>query len=303
MTAELGDNHPRVSEFSELRQGCEALKEIFVPDGTWDSFQAAARRRRDGVPHASVLLLAAERGYLGALTGPVHRFILGDFAEGRVLDPDYAQELRELWMLPQRDADRHSEGRRYRGKLTELQVASYLETVGWEICDLAALVSQSADPRPDVRAMSPDESCCSVEVKFIGLSNEGFAGRSSDRGYWVDVKDRINVFLGRVYHAATQLRSLPGAHVACVALSNDAWELEYKAELLDSAYIDWACPEFLECHAESGWHVRHSQLLGKHPSIDADLADVIGTLDAVMVLHFDHEFGVHEIMFRQLSAA
>jgi len=302
MTVKLGDTHAQLSEFGQLRNACSALSRVFVPEETWVRFQSAAQRSQQGVRHASVLLVAAERGYLGALTGPVHKFIIGEFAEGRAIDPAYATELQEIWMLPQRDVDRHSEGRRYRGKLTELQVAAYLDTAGWDTCDLAALSSQRSIPRPDIRAMSPTGSCSSIEVKFIGLSDEGFTARASSEVHWIDVNDRVNVLLGRVYHAAKQLDRVPGEHVACVVLSNDAWRLEYRPELLDPVYIDWQHPEFLECHADSGWHARHHQLVGKHSSIDNDLADVIATLDAVMVLHFDHRFGVHDVMFKRLSA-
>lgn len=301
MTAKLGRTYPSTEEFASLRSKCLALTTIYVPDETWDEFRGVVKKKMCGTQHASVLHLAADRGYLNMLTGPVHRFLLGSFAEGRSISPAYAQELRELWMLLESDVDRHGRGTRYRGKLTELQVAAHLEAQGWDIRDLAALASkENVQKRPDIEVVMPSGSCASIEVKFIGLSPEAFAEQARTGGFWVDTRDRVNYLLGGIYTAAKQLEGLPGKHLACVALSRDAWHLEYKPLV---GNIKWGDAAFLECPPKSRWHGRHKRLRKRYASIDEDLSRVIRELDGILLLWFDERFGLHGVIEGDLSAA
>ena len=301
MTAELGRTYPSTEGFADLRDRCTALSTVFVPDETWTEFRDAAKKDMRGTQHASVLHLAADRGYLSKLTGPVHRFMLGEFADGRTVSPAYLKELRELWMLLESDVDRHGRGTRYRGKLTELQIAGHLKDNGWKIRDLAALMPKRAGQKQaDIDAVRPSGSSASIEVKFIGLSPEAFEDQARDGGFWVDVPDRINYLLGGVYTAAQQLRGLPGEHLACVAFSRDSWELEYEA-LVPS--IDWGHAAFHECSSRSRWSGRHERLRRKYETIDDDLHMVIRELDGILLLWFDEAFGLHGVVDGDLSAA
>jgi len=301
MTAKLGRTYPSTAEFASLRSKCVALSTIYVPDETWNEFRGVVGKKICGTQHASVLHLAADRGYLSTLTGPVHRFLLGSFAEGRSISPAYVQELRELWMLLESDVDRHGRGTRYRGKLTELQVAAHLEAKCWEIRDLAALEPQEdVQKRPDIEAVMPSGSCASIEVKFIGLSPEAFAEQARSRGFSVDARDRVNYLLGGVYTAARQLEGLPGKHLACVAFSRDAWHLEYEVLVRN---IEWGDAAFLECSQKSRWHGRHRRLRRRYASVDEDLPRVIRELDGILLLWFDERFGLHGVVDGDLSAA
>ena len=64
--------------FAALREECPALRELLVPDRLWQRFQDAYLRPANGVAHVSLMLNAFEGGYLHALTGPIHEFLLDE---------------------------------------------------------------------------------------------------------------------------------------------------------------------------------------------------------------------------------
>ena len=302
MTAAASSGEAALAEFSELRENCDALKQVLLPDDAWPDFSSAYERTPGDVPHASLLALAFECGYLGQITAPIHQFLLGDFAAGRSTAPGYTSELRELWMLQAHKADRHQHSNRYRGKLTELQVARHLAGTDWRVVDLEALSSASGkERRPDILAVDALGVTNSVEVKLIGLSSEGFKAYASRETHWIDTHDRANFLLDRLYRSADQLRPAEGLKVACVALTDAAWR-EYEPVLTVQRLIDWCNPRFLVCGKNSGWHARYRRLKSNYGSVDCDLAEVILSLDQVVIWRFDNEFSLHEVLAQDLSA-
>lgn len=89
-----------IEAFSSLRNRCRALREVFVPDEIWASFEAWHLRPDDFAGHQSVLLLALSRGCLNRITQPVHRYLLpaGTPSDGGT-SSQYIQDLKEKWML------------------------------------------------------------------------------------------------------------------------------------------------------------------------------------------------------------
>ena len=116
----------------------------------------------------------------------------------------------------------------------------------------------------------------------------------------MDACDRVNYLLASVYTAANQLAGLPGKHIACVAFSHDAWLLEYERQVQD---IEWGEPAFRDCCPQSRWHGRHKRFRRRYASIDQDLAEVIRTLDGILLLWFDERFGLNGVTEGDLSAA
>jgi len=303
MSARSSSSEAGLAEFAQLRGSCDALRSVLVPQDVWARFKQAYERIPAGVQHASLLVLAFQRGYLRRITAPVHQFLLGEFAAGRSVDPGYSSELRELWALQEDEADRHQHANRYRGKLTELQVARHLVSTDWCIVDLEALSADSGTgPRPDILAVGPSGDSTSVEVKLIGLSTEGFEAYAHDDVHWIDTHDRANFLLDRLYRSAMQLRVATGRKVVCIALTDSAWR-EYKPVLTVQDLVNWREPRFVSCGADSGWSARYSRLRSKYSSVDDDLTEVILSLDEIVIWRFDNRMQLHEVLRTELSAS
>src|SRR4030043_382590 len=74
--------------FGTVRHNCPALRQIFLSDEVWTNF-AKLHTFLDAADHESFLLLAYERGYLGKITSPVHRYLMSGALPLAALPPQY----------------------------------------------------------------------------------------------------------------------------------------------------------------------------------------------------------------------
>jgi hypothetical protein len=156
-----------VPAFADLRNECAALREVLAPDDSWSSIIADAENP-NAAAHRSYLLLALQRGCLDRVTRPVHRFLMRSHEVRSDLTNQYRQDLPERWFKGD-EVERHQRFRRLFGKIVELQVAQWLTDLGWTVTDLEAL-----GHRCDIAARSPQESSFSIEVKYLGQTDDDF---------------------------------------------------------------------------------------------------------------------------------
>lgn len=134
-----------------IRPECPALLKVLLPDQVWPEFETWHRGLDTVGLHRSMVLLALERGHLNRITSPVHRYLI----DGGSLHPDvrhqYLKDLQERWMHHTDPIERHRKSRIFRGRLTELQCAEWLEAQGWVIEGLEALRQG-----PDIEAITVD---------------------------------------------------------------------------------------------------------------------------------------------------
>jgi len=265
-----------LDQFAAMRNSCPALREILVPDDVWPRFREAHASTPKGVPHTSLVLLAFMEGCLGAITGPIHRFLLDNDGRRRKIDPNYLADLKELWMLRDDEVKRHEKGRGYRGKLTELQLADALRADGWAVQGLAALGEHI-----DVSAVDDGGSEHHIEVKFVGQETEDFksdaaALRNEGGDIWFDMPAGHNYLMTRAFEAARQLEraGAPPKRVVCLAIGSRPWR--YLSKLVHGVLeIDWQAPGLVECHEKSSWHEHFDRLRGKMPEIGDSLSETI----------------------------
>lgn len=280
-----------LDQFAAIRSSCPALREVLVPDDVWPSFREAHASTPKGVPHASLVFMAFQEGYLGAITGPIHRFLLDQDGSRRKIDPNYLADLRELWMLSDDEVKRHEKGRGYRGKLTELQLADALHADGWAVHGLAALGEQV-----DVSAIDPGGLAHHIEVKFVGQESEDFKSdaasyRNEGGGIWFDMSAGHNYLVTRAFEAARQLKraGAPPKRVVCLVIGTRPWR--YLSELVDGVLeIDWQTPGIVDCHEKSSWHEYFDRLRDDMPEIAGSLSDTILTAHELWVYSIGNRF-------------
>ena len=122
---------PVLEGFAVLRRNCPALREILLPDESWQVVSAQMSVPSDDAQHRSYLLLAYERGVLARITAPVHRFLLDDASPHPNLTPQYRYDLQERWLVEADPVSRHERFRQFFGKIVELQVAQAITNRGW----------------------------------------------------------------------------------------------------------------------------------------------------------------------------
>ena len=280
-----------LDQFAAMRNSCPALREILVPDDVWPSFREAHASAPEGVPHASLVFLAFQEGYLGAITGPIHRFLLDEDGRPRNIDLNYLADLRELWMLRDDEVRRHEKGRGYRGKLTELQLADTLRADGWSVQGLAALGEQI-----DVSAIDARGGEHYIEVKFVGQETEDFksnaaALRNEGGDIWLDMPASHNYLTTRAFEGARQLKraGVPPKRVVCLAIGSRPWR--YLSELVHGVReINWQAPELMECHEKSSWHEHFDALRGDMPEIVDSLSETILAANELWIYSIGNRF-------------
>ena len=274
--------------FAAVRSRCPALHQIFVPDEVWPDFQRWHAQPDTIAYHRSILLLAMERGHLGRVTSPAHRYLIaGGLARPNVRQ-QYLQDLRERWMLYTDPLDRHQKSRMFSGRLVELQLAEWLELHGWTVSGLEALREG-----PDIEACSGDGQATAFEVKFTGTENDDFglileslAGYSAAGS--VSPYDAANYLLFRVYEAAKQLQRIACHRVAVLVVEELTW-FRFEAQLSDG-WIDWVNPKFFAGHAWGGFVARQHT---RYPNLLDDLRPALGSLDAVWILRQSEGYQYH----------
>lgn len=231
-----------VDRLEATRLGCPVLRELCIPEELWPEFRAWHAGRDPVAWHHSIYALALDRGHLSTLTGPLHRLLLSDSEVLLGLRRQYREDLKERWMLSQDPLVRHQRCRVYLGRITELQVAEWLTSQGWEVIGIEALRDG-----PDITAVHPSEGECDVEVKLIGTEDADFesilhAIAGDPAGCSLSPYEAINYLLFRAWEAARQLQRSARRRIAVVVISDwDRFEIQ-----LDGGWIDWRSPRFKE---------------------------------------------------------
>lgn len=270
--------------FADIRSRCPAIREVYVPDDLWPRFDRWHNSPDPVAQHRSILVLALERAYLPRLTSPVHQYLFRDGKLRPELTQQYRRDLREQWMFDPDPERRHSQSKIFMGKVTELQVAQWLDANGWSVTGLEAIGGG-----PDVEAIAPDGQTVAFEVKHVGIEDnyfrailESLAGRHS--GQSASSYDAANYLLFRVYEAARQLGKTPGMKVAVVAINDLAWD-HFELQLRER-WIDWSAPKLYDsCSGASPDWEMFMRSQDQHPRLHEDLAETLDVLDEVWVFH------------------
>jgi hypothetical protein len=280
-----GDLRP-IASFSEIRAGCPALRKVLVPDSIWPEFKDWCDRLDDSVEHRSVLLLAHERGCLGRVTLPIHRYLLAAGTVRARVRKQYLKDLRETWLREQEPLERHRKWKIFYGHLVELVFAAWLEEQSYTITGLEALREG-----PDIEAVSPSGLRGAFEVKFIGSEAADYemllkSLKGEPSGDFVSPYSAINYLTFRIYEAAKQLQRVGTNRTAVLIFDEMAWQrLEQQ---LKETWIDWRHPQFVG--TDGGWETFIISQYKKCPGLPGDLAETIREIDSTWILRQSSEF-------------
>ena len=172
---------------------------------------------------------------------------------------------------------RHQLCRIYMGRITELQVAEWLESQGWAVSAIEALREG-----PDVTAHHASEGECDFEIKMVGTEDADFesilqaiAGEPAGRVF--SPYSAVNYLLFRAYEASIQLQRSGRRRAAVVVVSD--WD-RLKMQL-EGGWVDWAAPQFMQQdNAFLPW------LQGRYPAAAtaAGLAAALGSINILYLL-------------------
>lgn len=275
-----------LEHFAAVRSNCPALCLVFLPDDLWPKFELWHRVPDPVAHHASVLYLGLERGYLGRITSPVHRYLL-DTGQAKVkteVSKQYVQDLRERWMFYPEVMERHRKFRMFQGRLAELHIAEWLESKGYTITGLEALRKG-----PDIEGQI-DGRPTAFEVKSVGTEDDDFATMveslaSGPTGVAVSPYDAANYLLFRAYEAAKQLQRHAVDRIAVLVIDEVTW---HRFEMqLRSGWINWIDAEFFPGH---DWPRFMELQRTRYPDLAADLRPALGTLNAVWIFKQTDDF-------------
>ncbi len=77
-----------LEELARVRSECPALRRIFIPDEAWPRFETRVKEllaNPDTLGHNAIAYYALDRGTLGAMCSPIHRYLLdGDTPRPKV---------------------------------------------------------------------------------------------------------------------------------------------------------------------------------------------------------------------------
>lgn len=265
--------------FAAVRERCPAIKELFVPDETWSKFRNWHLWSDVKTHHESALLLALDRGHLGSITYPAHRYLLESGHINSRVRKQYINDLQEKWMDHDDSLERHKKFKEFYGRVVELQCARWLETQGWEIADLEAFRERG----PDIEAKSARGDRTAFEVKFIGQDDDGF--NTALKGFsGEDTYERrspycaANYLLYRIYRSAKQLQGASAAtRIALVVIDEQTW-FTFETQLM-GGWIDWMNPTFMDVYDPFIDRERK-----KNPNLDAELKVILGSINDVWIL-------------------
>jgi len=276
------DPNPETSAetLETVRLACPALRRVFLPDNVWPDFRQWNCRVDNISYHRSVILLALERGQLGKVTFPIHRYLINAGSVRPNVRQQYLKDLQEDWMRYETAIERHHKFRMFLGRLTELQFAEWLEQRAWKIVGLEALRKGS-----DIEAESNDGLLSGFEVKLIGTEDTDFqmilqslAGKVVADS--VSPYTALNYLLFRVYEAAKQLARVKNGRRIAVVIVNELtwWRFEVQ---LRNGWIDWTEPRFLGDDPAWGKFLERQQLT--YIDLPADLPQALSKIDGVWI--------------------
>lgn len=269
-----------LEEFTCLRTICPALKDIVLPDATWEDFRKVALKAPNPAKHQPFILGAFKRGFLKNITAPIHRYLLDGSRPKTSLTNEYKQDLMAKWVLETDPAAAHPKARMYKGKLVEIMIAAWLEDGGWTIDHLAALGGKF-----DIEATSPDQKSYAIEVKYIEIQKyryaeilESLESGEAASGSWND-DDGYNYMLFRTFEAAKQLSTSPKAkdRLCLIVVSNVDWEF-----LENTITERWICsrPLRLSDNGSDQWKtfLAEKKREKRFANIETELDSLIGGL-------------------------
>jgi hypothetical protein len=251
-------------EFEAIRRECPALKIILVPDDIWPFWQQWVQRKdRDDAEFASILLIALENGYLTHITSPVHRYLLEGGKPRKDLRRNYRNDLKEQWMLRNTPLIRAQKCfNSYRGKLTEIMCAEWLEQQGWEILSLAAYGKRGNEP--DIEETSPEKAHYAIEVKYVGRKAMDFyagvepmhTNYKYDPGH-VRLDEVSHTLLCETREADEQLQkcSKDLLRLVLIVVSKEIWPFLANEERVPNNQLWWKRPIPFD-HLKEIWIVR-----------------------------------------------
>ena len=271
-----------LNQFESVRKNCPALREIFVPEAYWPEFHEKASDALNEAGQQYILLSAFKSGNLGKITLPIHTYLL-DGEKPKVLTNNYKKDLIDRWKSETKSLKRHKEARGFNGKLAELISASWIESRGWTIENLAALGGSF-----DIEAIFPQGKSSAIEVKYIGeedcrfeedlksmISGEAVGGHPNHY-------DGYNFILFKVYEAAKQLGEFQGDRYIFIVISNLAWSS------LDIAIEDnWLqqYPSKFTNLASSKWKdFLSKQMKKKYPNIEKEINEVLNQIKELWII-------------------
>lgn len=220
---------------------------------------------------------------------------------GDALDPmitkPYRVDLQERWFRHPSVLRRHKEARRFHGKVAELQCATWFAESGWTVSELEALGGEC-----DIVAISPEQDRYGIEVKFLGELDASFCStvRSLTNGastFFTTPAASANYLLFRIYEGACQLRSYNGRAMVVLFVDHSGWALVERE--LKQDWMNLTAPGFLCADVEWSNFLQTQKRKKRYAGIGSDLAERIGTLSEVRVLHrLDNGDIVQEHVFR-----
>jgi len=288
-TVQAGDDVQSIDVLESIRNGCPALRSVFLPDDTWPDFKAWHAEPDSVAAHRSMLLLALERGHLARLTSPIYRYLVEGGGVRPCVRRQYVNDLRERWMHYPEPLERHQKSRIFTGRVTELQCAEWLEARGWVIAGLEA-----SRMGPDIEARNASGALTAFEVKSIGSEDDDFemilrSMAEGPSGGAVSAYSGINYLLFRVFEAAKQLAQFDGHRVAVAVIDDLTW---WRFERpLENHWIDWENPTFLGHDAAWGMFTKEQE--GRYPNLKAELSSVVGGIDAAWILRRSYGYEYH----------
>jgi hypothetical protein len=277
--------------FTSLREECPAVRQILVPDEIWPQFREWHSVPDDVAGHSSIVLLAFRRGYLPRVTGPIHRHLMSSDGILGSVSKQYLKDLREKWMFDADPVERNRLSRTFRGRLIELQFASWLEDRLHTIVGLEATREVRNVGGPDIQTVCADGQANSFEVKFIGTEDSDFEMLLRSMGGYpaggaVSAYRPINYLLFRVYEAARQLTVASGKRNVVVVIDELAWH-RFDVQV-NKNWIDWSCPQFI--YPDHAWNQFLSLHQKRYCGLPADLATTIREVASITVYVQNHAF-------------
>jgi hypothetical protein len=303
-------------EFSLVRENCQALKEILIPDNIWPDYQKTILDDLDPAKHGYIAFLAFKFGSLKKITAPIHKYLL-DSKTGKPKDKlknSYKKDLIEFWMTEETIIERHRKSKIYIGKLTELLIAAWLQNRGWRIYNLEALCSEA-----DIEAISPSNLEFSFEVKYIGEEDDKFLAmvesnlsedefkllvdrllgngneekikklvdKSQSRTF--DPYSGINYVIFRVFESFRQLKKI---HSKRIIIISGVMTWNVIESPITEDWIDWRSPSFLA--ACSQWDKFLEENKRRYPdkfgNIEEELQSIHKSIDQLWIIRQGNEF-------------
>ena len=276
----VAEGEESLTALERIRVGCPAIRLILLPDSAWPAFKHWHAHADPVAWHRSIVLLALERGHLSRVTSPLHRFLLAGDRVAAGVSRQYRKDFVENWVHQADAVERHRKSKIFRGRLTELQFAMWLETRGWAVTGLEALGAGS-----DIEAVSELYGATAFEVKFIGADNDEFramlrsiAGQNSGR--MMSAYNGLNYVLFRLFEAAKQLETVELRRARVIVIEDLAWS---GMELpLENSWIDWASPQFL--FPDSDWKDFMATQESRFSNIANELGPTLGRLDSAWIV-------------------